>query len=60
MAQQGARFPRAGMLKVQESGRFRGNFNEQQRNVYVEDELVPKLWQSLGINLKIMPFMDRN
>jgi hypothetical protein len=48
------------MLKVQESGRFRGSFNDQQREAYIEDELVTKLWQSLGINLKIMPFMDRN
>jgi hypothetical protein len=48
------------MLKVQESGRFRGNFNEQQREAYIEDELAPKLWQSLGINMKIMPFMDGN
>ena len=56
----GTRFPRAGMPKVQTSGRFRGNIDDQRCKAQVEDELVPNLWQSLGINLKIMPFMDGN
>jgi hypothetical protein len=48
------------MPKAQESRRFCGNSDEQQSKAGVEDELVPNLWQSLGINLKIMPFMDGN
>ena len=48
------------MPKTQELRRFCGNSDEHQSKAGVEDELVPQLWQSLGINLKIMTFMDGN